>query len=364
MTFKHLAFAGVLVCLPSAAFAQSADGFGHQYLREDINKNKKNISELKGNVNALTNADKVMQGDIAGNRSLINMQEGRIFDLEGQVIENTTQIEKNKQNTYANMNVLGAHDKRITYNRGLITTNQQDIDRVELVNKAQNERMDVLDEKHGKLGTEVGENGLQIDKNTQAISQNTAAIEKEQVLNKQQTEAIKREQQRNNAQDSRIDHNRNNIAENRADIDTNTTAIAENRADIDTNTNSLSDLQAWQTNINSAFESFADGALGAATQINKNTAAIAHNSGRIDNLEQDVEDLRGGVAMAVAIANAPIITNGENKFSLSGGLGYYEDAFALSAKGAFMPSNNVAITGSVATDFEGFTAGAGIGIGF
>ena len=127
--------------------------------------------------------------------------------------------------------------------------------------------------------------------------------------------------------------------------------------------NSLKTLQDNIGIIEQAFQAFGS-VQGAADQIGKNQAAIAANSNRIENLEDEVETLKGGVAMAVAIANAPIITNGENKFSLSGGLGYYEDAFALSAKGAFMPTNNVAITGSVATDFEGFTAGAGVGIGF
>ena len=138
---------------------------------------------------------------------------------------------------------------------------------------------------------------------------------------------------------------------------------------VESNTANIEEVVA---RISTAFEGFSASQVNEnLKQVGKNTAAIAENakaiagnSMRLDSLEEDVDALKGGVAMAVAIANAPIITNGENAFSLSGGLGYYEDAFALSAKGAFMPTNNVAITGSVATDFEGFTAGAGIGIGF
>ena len=99
--------------------------------------------------------------------------------------------------------------------------------------------------------------------------------------------------------------------------------------------------------------------------ITANTAAIAHNASRIDAIATEISDLQGGVAMAIAIANAPVISNGTNKFSLSGGLGYYDEAFALSMKGAFMPRDNIAFTGSVAYDFNNnYSFGAGVGFAF
>ena len=101
------------------------------------------------------------------------------------------------------------------------------------------------------------------------------------------------------------------------------------------------------------------------TAIGQNAAAIAHNTNRIDALEDDVDNLKSGVAMAIAIANAPIITNGTNKFSVSGGIGYYENKTAFSLKGAYMPTDNIAITGSVASDLQNnFAAGAGVGFAF
>ncbi|GHB40689.1 hypothetical protein GCM10007094_32630 [Pseudovibrio japonicus] len=102
-----------------------------------------------------------------------------------------------------------------------------------------------------------------------------------------------------------------------------------------------------------------------ADRITANTDAIASNSSRIVSLEEDVDELQAGVAMAIAIANAPIIQGGMNGLSLSGGFGHFKGKSAGSMKAAFMPMENVAITASVATDFdENVAAGAGIGFSF
>ena len=159
--------------------------------------------------------------------------------------------------------------------------------------------------------------------------------------------------------------------------DENTSAIAvektrndEQDVAIESNTANIHEVV---DRIETAFEGFDDAAVNSTLKqvsvntaaIANNTNAIANNTNRIATLEDDVENLKGGVAMAIAIANAPIVSNGDNKFSLSGGVGYYEDAFALSLKSAFMPTNNMAITASVASDLQNnFAVGAGIGIGF
>ena len=102
-----------------------------------------------------------------------------------------------------------------------------------------------------------------------------------------------------------------------------------------------------------------------ALAISENTQAIESNSARLDLVEDEIDGLKSGVAMAIAIANAPIISNGTNKFSLSGGVGYYDEAVAMSLKGAFMPRDNIAITGSLAYDFEeDYALGIGAGIAF
>lgn len=61
-----------------------------------------------------------------------------------------------------------------------------------------------------------------------------------------------------------------------------------------------------------------------AERITANTDAIASNSSRIVSLEEDVDELQAGVAMAIAIANAPIIQGGMNGLSLSGGFGHFK----------------------------------------
>lgn len=100
-------------------------------------------------------------------------------------------------------------------------------------------------------------------------------------------------------------------------------------------------------------------------RISANEAAISSNTSRIVSLEEDVDELKSGVAMAIAIANAPVLEGGQNGFSLSGGFGNFKGQSAGSLKAAFLPMPNMAITASVATDFDdNVSAGAGLGFAF
>ena len=139
--------------------------------------------------------------------------------------------------------------------------------------------------------------------------------------------------------------------------------VTVNEEDIDSNTSNIEQVTAT---ISKAFEGFDAAAVNSTLkQVDTNKAAIAHNSSRLDTVEGEIDGLKSGVAMAIAIANAPIISNGTNKFSLSGGVGYYDEAVAMSLKGAFMPRDNIAITGSLAYDFEeDYALGIGAGIAF
>ncbi|SFL17363.1 YadA-like C-terminal region [Pseudovibrio ascidiaceicola] len=122
--------------------------------------------------------------------------------------------------------------------------------------------------------------------------------------------------------------------------------------------------------LNSTFTGTARNSVVAAVnsnaeRITANSAAISDNSSRIVSLEEDVDELQSGVAMAIAIANAPIIQGGYNGLSLSGGFGHFKGKSAGSMKAAFMPMDNMAITASVATDFDdNVAAGAGLGFSF
>lgn len=99
--------------------------------------------------------------------------------------------------------------------------------------------------------------------------------------------------------------------------------------------------------------------------IATNSANIASNTSRIVSLEEDVSELRSGVAMAVAIANAPVVSGGKNGISVSGGIGHFQGKTASAVKLAYSPTDTMAINTSVATDFDGgVTAGAGVGFAF
>lgn len=85
---------------------------------------------------------------------------------------------------------------------------------------------------------------------------------------------------------------------------------------------------------------------------------------RITSLEDDVTSLKGGVAMAMAAANAPVLLQGDKNFSVSLGLGFYDDQAAGAVKGAFKINNNAVLTGSLALASDNVGGGLGIGIGF
>ena len=100
--------------------------------------------------------------------------------------------------------------------------------------------------------------------------------------------------------------------------------------------------------------------------------AISANSGRIDaaftqldTLTEDVSELKSGVAMAVAIANAPVVRAPGKKFSVSGGVGYYDTEIAAAIKFAVVPTDFSAVNVSVGYDFgDNYTLGAGAGFAF
>lgn len=85
---------------------------------------------------------------------------------------------------------------------------------------------------------------------------------------------------------------------------------------------------------------------------------------RITNLEDSVDGLKGGLAMAMATANAPLLLQGDKTFSLSLGLGFYDDKTAGALKGGLKLSDNAILSGSVAFGDDNIGGGVGIGIGF
>ncbi|KZL27421.1 YadA C-terminal domain-containing protein [Pseudovibrio sp. WM33] len=176
-----------------------------------------------------------------------------------------------------------------------------------------------------------------------------------------------------------IDHNYDDISVNKAEIATNASDIIENTSNINLNkryiTSNANFILKNSENIvtntrgitkNTAFILEDRKNITAnKTNIATNTANISSNTDRIVSLEQDVDELRSGVAMAVAIANAPVLQGGKNGISVSGGFGHFKGKAASALKVAFLPTENMAVTASVATDFSNnVTAGAGLGFSF
>ena len=114
-------------------------------------------------------------------------------------------------------------------------------------------------------------------------------------------------------------------------------------------------------------QKLADGAVttskitdGAVT-FNKLSSGVQN---RITSLERGVNDLKEGVALAMAMANAPIYLNGENTFSVSLGVGFYDSETAGAFKGAVKLAPNAILTGSIAFSDNEIGGGVGLGFGF
>jgi len=98
--------------------------------------------------------------------------------------------------------------------------------------------------------------------------------------------------------------------------------------------------------------------------IATNAANIQSNTNRIESLEDDVDELFGGVALSMAMSNAPLIDDG-NTFFASGGVGFYGGETGYAARLGFMPTDNVVINGSIGGSSSGEVGGGvGAGIGF
>lgn len=112
-------------------------------------------------------------------------------------------------------------------------------------------------------------------------------------------------------------------------------------------------------NLDQRMRAFEDGfGVADVSQIHSNTK-------RIDALEDNINELEQGIAMAIAMANAPVIYGGERGFSLSGGVGSYKGKTAFSLKSAWTRPDRFGITASMASDLDGqFAFGGGVGFAF
>lgn len=230
-------------------------------------------------------------------------------DLSGALQTKIHKIRDNRVNITANRRGVAANKSDITSNRHGVATNKSDINdnRRAITSNRYYIRTGILAVATNKADIKTNRHGIAINKS--AITTNGRAI----VGNK-----------------FNITNNRRNISLNTTRIGTNETNIAHNSSNIATNASNIS-----------------------------------ANSSSIVSLEQDVDELRSGVAMAVAIANAPVLQGGKNGISVSGGFGHFKGKAASALKVAYLPTEHMVLTASVATDFNNsITAGAGMGFSF
>lgn len=163
----------------------------------------------------------------------------------------------------------------------------------------------------------------------------------------------------------RISNNTGRIYANARDIVGNKRNIQTNRAFIGSNARNIYVNRAFISSNSHRIDTNKQNIATNTANISTNAANISSNTSSIVSLEQDVDELRSGVAMAVAIANAPVLQGGKNGISVSGGFGHFKGKAASALKVAFLPTENMAVTASVATDFSNnVTAGAGLGFSF
>ena len=144
-----------------------------------------------------------------------------------------------------------------------------------------------------------------------------------------------------NTQLTQINTNTGNIASNTSNITTNSSGIASNTSNISANTTNIS-------SNSSRIDAFENQTIG-----------------RFDRIERSVKNVESGVAMAMSMANAPMVFGPGKRLSLSLGAGFFEGHAAGSFRTAIMPNENLVISGTVAADNIGrFSAGMGVGMSF
>ena len=102
---------------------------------------------------------------------------------------------------------------------------------------------------------------------------------------------------------------------------------------------------------------FVDLAPEVVDKINSNMMATIRN-------RQDIDKNTQGIALAMAIANAPIVLQDDQQFSLSLGMGFFDSETAGAIKGAMKLAPNTILSGSVAFTEDEVGGGFGVGFGF
>ena len=299
----------------------------------------------------------IAEDAIGNNETEIQTNANEIQSNATDIENNATHILKNQEDIVTNVDRIGANQEAIGANTRQISDIRSEIDNNgdTLIDSAKD--IDINSNDIDDNADNIATNKSDIIANTDEIGTNT------EILNTLvDTEIVQDTGIDDDPETLDVDESKETVVR-KGRVTVNEEAIASNTTDI----------HEVVDRISSAFQGLDNAAVNNnLKQVEVNSAAIAHNTSnieansvRLDTVEGEIDNLKGGVAMAIAIANAPVISNGANKFSLSGGLGYYDEAIALSVKGAFMPTDSIAITGSVASDLgDNYSFGAGVGMAF
>lgn len=129
-----------------------------------------------------------------------------------------------------------------------------------------------------------------------------------------------------------------------------------------TGATNISTAAGADVNIGSATGTTVIRGLGTATN-NDEAVSFGQYSAGMTNLNNEVEDLKGGVASAIAIANIPGVPAGK-QFAIGFGGGTYAGENAGALKLSFAPQSMDAVQVNASVAMSGGDTGAGVGVSY
>ena len=111
-------------------------------------------------------------------------------------------------------------------------------------------------------------------------------------------------------------------------------------------------------------EDIKDGTIGFVDLAPEVNDKIKANMMATIKNREDIDKNTQGIALAMAIANAPIVLQDDQQFSLSLGMGFFDSETAGAIKGAMKLAPNTILSGSVAFTEDEVGGGFGVGFGF
>lgn len=106
-----------------------------------------------------------------------------------------------------------------------------------------------------------------------------------------------------------------------------------------------------------------DGSVGLVDLSASVQSQITGNTAAIGQIREDIQDLKGGVAMGLAMANVPGVPRGK-QFALGVGAGIYDGESAGAIKFSMAPKRFKKIQLNASVGYASDTVGAGVGVSY